>query len=111
MTENEDKKQANPQYAINQLAKALLGTGEGSLKKMKQWQDVLAGMLGGNLDIGSRTPIKNVPSWVTPEVIFGGFATGKYAAGGELLPFEKARYAEWGAEPASVDQVRMPLNG
>ncbi|MBP7862886.1 hypothetical protein KA183_14465 [bacterium] len=111
MTENEDKKQANPQYAIDQLAKALLATGEGSLKKMKQWQDVLAGMLGGNLDIGSRTPIKNVPSWVTPEVIFGGFATGKYAAGGELLPFEKARYAEWGAEPASVDQVRMPLNG
>lgn len=111
MTESEDKKQANPQYAIDQLAKALLGTGENSLKKVKQWQDVLAGMLGGNLDIGSRTPIKTVPSWVTPEVVFGGFATGKYAAGGELLPFEKARYAEWGVEPASVDQIRMPLNG
>lgn len=40
-------------------------------------------MNNGVINVGSRRPV-NVPEWVTLEVVTGGFATGKYLAGGEI---------------------------
>ncbi|MCW5823267.1 MAG: hypothetical protein KIT34_10720 [Cyanobacteria bacterium TGS_CYA1] len=106
----EEKKQINPHYAIHQLAKALFGGGENAAKKIRQWQDVISGIINGSLEIGSRTPMKNVPAWITPEVIFGGFATGRYAAGGELMPFEQDLRKRLRVENLEEEQVRLPLN-
>jgi len=45
-------------------------------------------MLSGQLAVGSRQPLQSVPIWATPEVVTGGFATGRLLAGGPLLPHE-----------------------
>ncbi|MEE1785787.1 hypothetical protein PUR71_23190 [Streptomyces sp. SP17BM10] len=52
------------------------------------WREVLAAMRSGHLDIGSRTPVTGLPAWVTPEVLHGGFATGRARAEGPLQPHE-----------------------
>ncbi|MFF0273336.1 hypothetical protein [Streptomyces sp. NPDC004330] len=52
------------------------------------WRRVLGGMAAGTLSIGSRTPVRGLPAWVTPEVLHGGFATGGARAAGPLLPYE-----------------------
>ncbi|OQD53289.1 hypothetical protein BM536_027665 [Streptomyces phaeoluteigriseus] len=88
--------EANPGYASGQLAKALTTalthqdpeTRRRAEARSRRWRDVLSGMTGGLLAIGSRTPVAGLPAWVTPEVVRGGFATGKPAAGGPLLPHE-----------------------
>ena len=50
-------------------------------------QSVLRGILDGSIVPGSRTPVKGLPAWVTPEVVRGGFAhrLGR-GASGPLLP-------------------------
>lgn len=55
------------------------------------WEQVLAGIASGSLQIGSRTPVENTPGWVTLEVAHGGFATGRYLAEGPLAVWEQAR--------------------
>ncbi|WP_019071377.1 hypothetical protein [Streptomyces hokutonensis] len=98
---------AAPGYALGQLAKAFTtalthedadtrGRAEG---RAQRWRAVLAGMAGGRLTIGSRTPVAGLPSWVTPEVVRGGFATGTPSAGGPLQPYE-IRLAERFGVPA-----------
>jgi hypothetical protein len=72
--------------------------------RISQWRDVLAGMASGNLKIGSRTPVKDLPAWATPEVVRGGFATGSAAAGGQLEPWERES-----ARRAGVDETREAL--
>ncbi|MEU8515955.1 hypothetical protein AB0C76_30900 [Kitasatospora sp. NPDC048722] len=52
------------------------------------WREILAGMRAGTLAIGSRTPAADLPAWVTPEVLHGGFATGRARAEGPLQPHE-----------------------
>ncbi|MFB4319568.1 transcriptional regulator [Actinomadura sp. 21ATH] len=52
------------------------------------WERVLQGMSDGTLEIGSPVPVRGLPSWVTLEVVRGGFATGAAASGGPLLPYE-----------------------
>ncbi|MEW2355528.1 transcriptional regulator [Spirillospora sp. NPDC029432] len=52
------------------------------------WERVLQGMADGTLEIGSPAPVRDLPSWVTLEVVRGGFATGEAASGGPLLPYE-----------------------
>lgn len=44
--------------------------------------------MGGQVIIGSRTPILRIPHWITPDVITGGFVTGHLVAGGDLLSHE-----------------------
>ncbi|MCX4763505.1 hypothetical protein OG562_21560 [Streptomyces sp. NBC_01275] len=88
--------QANPGYASGQLAKALRTalthqdpeTRRRAQQRGQGWRAVLAGMADGRLTIGSRTPVKELPAWVTPEVLRGGFATGKPSAGGPLTAYE-----------------------
>ncbi|MEU7869934.1 hypothetical protein [Dactylosporangium sp. NPDC049140] len=57
-------------------------------RRAEQWAAVLDGMASGRLSIGSRTPVRGLPAWVTPEVVRGGFATGTPAAGGPLRAYE-----------------------
>ncbi|MER6350912.1 hypothetical protein ABT186_03415 [Streptomyces sp. NPDC001634] len=83
-------------YALAQLAKAVTtalthedpGTRRRAEDRGRQWRAVLAGMAGGRLAVGSRTPVAGLPAWVTPEVVRGGFATGAASAGGPLLEYE-----------------------
>ncbi len=83
-------------YPLGQLAKAFVTavthedpkTRKRAEKRAQRWQEVLEGMASGKLHIGSRRPVSDLPEWVTPEVVRGGFATGKPAAGGDLLPYE-----------------------
>ncbi|MEV6508054.1 hypothetical protein AB0M61_18310 [Streptomyces sp. NPDC051642] len=98
---------ANPGYAQGQLAKAFAtalthedaDTRRRAESRVTRWRAVLAGMAGGLLSIGSRTPVAGLPAWVTPEVVHGGFATGTPGAGGPLQPYE-TRLAERFGVPA-----------
>jgi len=86
-----------PGYPQRQLAKAFAtalthedeDTRRRAEERMRRWDRVLHGMHDGTLDIGSRTPVKGLPAWVTPEVVRGGFATGAAEAGGPLTPHER----------------------
>jgi hypothetical protein len=108
--------QANPGYALGQLAAALATSESGAdpdmraraAEKAKKWIGVLTGMLSGTLRIGSRTPMADVPAWATPEVVQGGFATGALMAGGPLRPHEQALLATLGGDTAA--QPRAALN-
>jgi hypothetical protein len=73
-------------------------------------------MADGRLQIGSRTPVAGLPAWVTPQVIRGGFATGKPPAGGPLQPHEvdvasrvglpadrRASFAYWLTDPGLAE--------
>ncbi|MEW1824447.1 hypothetical protein [Streptomyces sp. NPDC088196] len=98
---------AAPGYAQGQLAKAFAtalthedaDTRRRAEDRVRRWRAVLAGMAGGLLSIGSRTPVAGLPDWVTPEVVHGGFATGTPSAGGPLQPYE-TRLAERFGVPA-----------
>ncbi|MEW2475999.1 hypothetical protein AB0875_19595 [Micromonospora gifhornensis] len=86
-------------FPLGQLARALTTAGthedpatrQRAERRVRRWQQVVDGMAAGTLDIGSRTPVRGLPVWVTPEVIHGGFATGTPAAGGALRPDETDR--------------------
>ncbi|MFC9281620.1 hypothetical protein [Streptomyces collinus] len=90
--------QANPGYAAGQLAAAWRTavahpdpeTRRRGAERGRRWRAVLGGMADGLLTIGSRTPVAGLPTWVTPEVVRGGFATGEPSAGGPLLDHEIA---------------------
>lgn len=95
--QTEQKFKVNPGYILGQLSKALT-TGSThddaevrakADKKVDRWISVITGMLTGKLAIGSRTPVKDAPAWVTLEVTAGGFATGKFTAGLELQDHER----------------------
>ncbi|MFI5528489.1 hypothetical protein ACIA8O_07975 [Kitasatospora sp. NPDC051853] len=83
-------------YAHGQLARAFVtalshpdaATRERAEGRLDRWRATLAGMKDGSLRIGSRTPVAGLPAWVTPEVVHGGFATGRAAAEGPLQPYE-----------------------
>lgn len=86
-------------FPLGQLARALttarthedVATRERAELRVRRWQQIVDGMAEGRLDIGSRTPVRGLPAWVTPEVTHGGFATGEPAAGGPLRPDETDR--------------------
>jgi len=75
-------------YPYGQLSRAFVTalthgdaeTRERAERRVAQWRSVLSGMASGKLKIGSRTPVKDLPGWATPEVVRGGFATGAAAA-------------------------------
>lgn len=84
-------------YAMSQLSRALLAeetspdpqTRARATARIARWQQVLAHVLEGTADYGSRTPFAEIPAWATPEVVTGGFATGRLLAGGELSEYER----------------------
>ncbi|WP_327025728.1 hypothetical protein [Micromonospora sp. NBC_01739] len=95
-------------FPLGQLARALTTAGthedpaarQRAEQRVRRWQQVVDGMAAGTLDIGSRTPMRGLPVWVTPEVLHGGFATGTPAAGGALRPDEADRARRWGLPAA-----------
>ena len=107
---------ANPGYAAFQLAKALTTaeehqdaeTRERAKRRADKWAGVFTQMMDGSLQVGSRTPLKDVPTWVTLEVVTGGFATGSLLAGGELLEHERALASNH--DLSITDDNRLALN-
>lgn len=77
-------------------------------QRVKRWCSVLDGRSIGVLEHGSRTPLKGVPAWATPEVVTGGFATGNLLAGGALQAWELDLAREV-LEPTEGDE-RLRLN-
>jgi hypothetical protein len=83
-------------YAMLQLSKALISQENHpdpavrarAAKRIMRWQQVIMHTLQGTAEYGSRTPFPDIPTWVTPEVTTGGFATGNFLAGGELTEYE-----------------------
>ena len=65
-----------------------LGLAQRGAERLRQWVQVVDGMTSGRLRIGSRTPVRGLPPWVTPVVVRGGFATGTAAAGAPLADDE-----------------------
>ncbi|MGB3126246.1 MAG: hypothetical protein WBB95_20745, partial [Pseudomonas sp.] len=84
-------------YAVFQLSKTLIAHDQTSgplarfnaRRRISHWQQVIAHILQGTAEYGSRTPVAEIPAWVTLEVITGGFATGNLLAGGELTGYER----------------------
>jgi len=89
------------------LWRALRSSGESAERRASDWRSVLAGMLG-SLQIGSRTPVRDTPAWVTLGVAHGGFATGGFAAGGDLQSHEVAKLSK--VERCSAISERAALN-
>jgi len=108
---------ANPGYALGQLNRALHAAVTSSdpavraraAAKIGRWQAVLAGMTAGELTVGSRTPVRDTPAWVTLEVAHGGFATGRYLAEQPLDDAETARLAGLPRLPGRTDRERLNL--
>ena len=108
---------ANPGYAAFQIAKALTtsdthedgATRERAREKVEKWARVLEGMMSGGIEIGTRQPIRGTPVWATPEVVTGGFTTGRLFAGGALQKHEEEQLSRIG-RPAEISE-RQALNG
>lgn len=87
----------NPEYATFQIAKALqtigdhpdASTRERAKQRVLKWATVLQNIVSGSVNYGSRAPLAAVPVWATPEVITGGFVTGRLLAGGPLQEHEQ----------------------
>ncbi|WP_306368676.1 transcriptional regulator [Nocardiopsis sp. CC223A] len=87
---------ANPGYPASRLLKELATAAahddpavrRAAERRASAWRRITEGMASGRLSIGSRTPVRGLPAWVTPEVAHGGFATGEAAAAGPLRPHE-----------------------
>ncbi|MEE1839625.1 hypothetical protein [Streptomyces sp. JV190] len=85
---------AYPQAMRAQAFRTWLTHGEAdtrnrAVSRVGRWQAVLSGVAEGRLTIGSRTPVADLPAWVTPEVVRGGFATSAASAEGPLQPYER----------------------
>ena len=85
-------------YALLQLSKALIAEDSDpdpqararACERIARWQQVIAHVMGGTAQYGSRTPFADLPPWVTLDVATGGFATGGLLAGGALTEDERA---------------------
>ena len=60
---------------------------------------VLQQMTSGMLQVGSRAPVQGAPTWVTLEVLAGGFASGNFCAA--LTPTDEPNDAQLTAEGAA----------
>lgn len=107
MTDEQGKTGVNIGYALGQLWRALSSRGETAEKRANDWRSVLAGMIDGSLQIGSRTPVRDTPPWVTLGVAHGGFATGSFAAGGDLQPHEVAKLGTVGRGSAVSERAAL----
>jgi hypothetical protein len=103
-------------YVVGQLAQSLRAAvvhadpalRERAAARAKSFLSVLKHIASGALRVGQRQPFADTPTWVTPEVMRGGFASGKHAAGGDLKAHEAEIAKRIGtAQPSS----RNALNG
>lgn len=115
MSNEDEEHPVGLEFSLGQLIKSLASagerSGERSGERARQWQNVISGMLEGSLTVGSRAPVKDIPAWVTLEVVYGGFATGTLAAGGPLQPHEQAIFAEFTENTLGVKTAsRLAVN-
>lgn len=61
-------------------------------------REVIDGVRHRGARIGERTDWHQT-AWITPEIVKGGFSTGKHLAGGSLRPHEAALISEHGIIP------------
>ena len=95
---DEPRASASPLYAMGQLRRAVdsLAAAQNAedrerlAAKVSRWRSVLEGMAHGTITVGSRTPVRDTPAWVTLEVAHGGFASGRYLAEVPTEPEELA---------------------
>src|SRR5919198_2908588 len=110
MADGDEKLRINPGYPLGQLMKALSGSGERAAERVKQWQRVLAGLLDRTLRVGSRTPVREIPPWVTLQVLHGGFATGTLAAGGPLQAHECEKLPALPRPPNTTERTALNMH-
>lgn len=96
-------------YSAHQLQRALdaAARGEPAQERVRRWRDVISGLLSGTLLAGSRQPLASYPTWVTLEVVKGGFATGGALAAGPLQPFEEALLDELGLRGGEAPRLAL----
>ncbi len=107
MSDDDAGVRIGPGYPLGQLAKAFVTaashedaeTRRLAEERMRRWQRVLKGMASGRIIIGSRTPVRDMPAWVTPEVVRGGFVTGVAPARASLLAHERETARRAGVKP------------
>lgn len=95
---NDSALSASAGYPMGQLRQSLetamraddLRVRQRARERATIWEQVLAGIGSGSLQIGSRTPVGDTPAWVTLEVAHGGIATGRYLAEGPIEDWEQA---------------------
>ncbi|MDO4783920.1 MAG: hypothetical protein Q3997_02375 [Propionibacteriaceae bacterium] len=59
--------------------------------RVADWVRTMQAIDSGAVTVGSRSPLRGFPAWVTPEVLRGGFATGEAEAAGPLTRHERER--------------------
>ncbi len=103
-------------YVAGQLARTLRAAAahpdpvlrEKADARAKSFLSVLENLVSGALRVGQRQPYADMPTWVTPEVMRGGFASGQHAAGGDWRTHELALANRIGVTPTVA---RTALNG
>lgn len=113
----EPRATASPSYAMGRLQQALhtaVTSGDAATRrraeaKAERWRAVLGGMASGGLTVGSRTPVRDTPAWVTLEVVTGGFSTGRLLAEGPLDDDERTRLAALPPGPGATPRERLNL--
>lgn len=112
----EEKSVIGVSYVAGQFAQSLRAAAahsdpalqERAAARAKNFLSVLEHLSSGALRVGQRQPFADTPTWVTPEVMRGGFASGEHAAGGDLRAHEAELAKRIGTTPASS---RIALNG
>ncbi|MBV9279929.1 MAG: hypothetical protein JOZ41_07595 [Chloroflexi bacterium] len=106
---DDETSRINIGYPLAQLFKAEASPSPEAATRVARWRQVVAGLLSGSLKVGTRTPVADVPPWVTLEVVTGGFATGNQAAGGPLQPHEVDRLVAIPHPPRASQRAALNL--
>ncbi|MHA7133905.1 hypothetical protein [Oerskovia turbata] len=104
-------------YAHDRLADALVtaavhpdaATRTRAATRVGDWSRHLLAVARGEVEVGSRTPAKEFPAWVTLEVLRGGFATGAPSAGGDISSEERRIARRWGVAETRQDLLAAAL--
>ena len=115
---DEEVASIGPEYALGRLERAIAALSghddpevrKRAVGKVDKWMAVLNGMADGSLTVGSRTPVKDTPAWVTLEVAPGGFATGHYMAETPIDEEERQLLAQLSPQvPGHTERERLNL--
>ena len=80
-------------------------------RRINEIEATIEGIRDGKLWVGSRKPVADLPIWATPEVIRGGFATGRAAADVDLTRHELDAIEQQSLPPDRASLFRFLLTG